>query len=242
MIVVDIGNTNVSVAQITGKSISKPFRLDSKKITRAALKKAFNKLPKGPVIICSVVPQITRIFKGLDRSTFIVGRNIHPPMKSLYNKKQIGMDRLIGAYAAKGIHPKTRIIIDFGTAITVDFISNKGIYEGGIILPGIGSTLNVLSCCAMLPKKIRFKRVQQLIPKNTPQSIIKGVEEGFSNMLNGLITNYRKKLNMKPSDRVVITGGEAAFIRPKLKFPAYYEPNLVLKGLAILNQAFLAKK
>lgn len=242
MIVVDIGNTSVSVAQITGKSISKPFRLDAKKINKTIVTKTFKKLPEGPVVICSVVPRITKIFKSLNRPTFVVGKNIHVPIKSLYNKKQIGMDRLVGAYAAKKKHPRTRIVIDFGTAITVDFISNKGVYEGGIILPGLGSTLTVLSSCAMLPKKIKLKQIKQPIPKDTSQSIAKGIQEGFSNMLNGLVSSYRKKCKLKASDQIVITGGEAAFIRPKLNFPAYYEPNLVLKGLAILNQTILTKK
>ena len=101
MIVVDIGNTNISIAQITGKSISKPIHLDSKKTTKTTLKKVLQKLPKGPVIVCSVVPKINKLFKNIGRRIFIVGKNIHVPIRSLYNKREIGSDRLIAAYAAR---------------------------------------------------------------------------------------------------------------------------------------------
>jgi type III pantothenate kinase len=242
MIVVDIGNTSISIAQVVGKNISKPFYLDSKKITKTVLKKALRKLPNGPVIVCSVVPGINKLFKDIGRKVFIVGKNIHAPIKSRYNKKQIGYDRLIAAYSARKLHAKTRIIIDFGTAITVDFISSKGVYEGGIILPGLGSTLRVLASCAMLPKKISLKSIRQPIPRDTSCSIAKGIEMGFSNMLNGLIADYRKKLKIKSPDTIVITGGEATFIRPKLNFRFRYVPNLVLSGLAMLNQTILTKK
>ena len=67
------------------------------------------------------------------------------------------MDRLMGAYAAVRLFSQVRLILDFGTAITLDFVSTKKVYQGGIILPGIGSTQRVLSKCSLLPKKIIYK-------------------------------------------------------------------------------------
>ena len=69
-----------------------------------------------------------------------MGNNLSVPIKNLYDKKNIGMDRLLGAWSATRLYPQTRLILDFGTAITLDFVSPKKVYQGGIILPGIGST------------------------------------------------------------------------------------------------------
>ena len=146
------------------------------------------------------------------------------------------MDRLIGAFAARNIYPNARLVIDFGTATTLDFLSKAGNYLGGLILPGIGSTLGVLSSCAMLPKNIKLTASKKVIPTDTIASITKGITEGFSLMTNSLVKKYRKTLKFKPKETIVLTGGHAAIIKPFLDFPCQNEPLLVLKGLAMLGQ------
>jgi type III pantothenate kinase len=145
---------------------------------------------------------------------------------------------LVGAYAAKTLYPESRIIIDFGTAITFDFLSKRGDYQGGFILPGIGSTLRVLSSCALLPDKIILRKSKTLIPKDTRESINRGIAEGFSVMLNALVKKYKRILKLSAKDKVVITGGDAKFILPKIEFSYQYEPFLVIKGMVILAKKF----
>jgi type III pantothenate kinase len=149
------------------------------------------------------------------------------------------MDRLVAAFAAKTFLPKVRIIIDFGTAITFDILSKEGDYQGGLILPGIGSTLKAFSYCALLPKRIRVKKVTSLIPRQTDASIAKGVEEGFSAMINSLVIKYKKIMKLSAKEAVIVTGGDAHYIMPNFNFPYVYAPELVMKGIFILGQRLL---
>lgn len=235
MILVDIGNTNLQFGLTKKGKISKIKALDSSEATKAKIKKIISTYPKeDEIILCSVAPHITKLFKGTGRKTYVVGKDIKIPLKSYYNKKNIGMDRLVGAYAARKISPRCRLIIDFGTAITFDFISKKGEYLGGFILPGVGSTLSVFSKCALLPKKIILKKVKKIIPTDTQSSISKGLNEGFSHMINSLFHEYKKKLKLKNNEIPIITGGDADIIMPYLNFKSHHEPLLVMNGLQFL--------
>lgn len=234
MIAIDAGNTSINFAVFRKDRIAGTFSLPSKRENSLSIRGFLSKYPREDIVLCSVVPEVTETFCGQRRKVCIVGRNITVPMKCLYDSKSIGMDRLVGAFAARKMFPGTRIIIDFGTAITLDFLSEEEAYEGGIILPGIGSTLETFFKCALLPKKIRFKKVTSGIPRNTADSINKGVQEGFCAMVNSLIEKYRKNLRIPRSVRIVITGGDAEVISRGLNFSYVREPFLVLKGLNIL--------
>lgn len=242
MIAVDVGNTSIHIAHFQKGKAGRAFRIPTSRVTKTLLKKVFRKSLAENILVCSVVPKVTKIFQKLGVSTFIVGRDLKVPVKSSYDRKSVGMDRLVGALAVKKLFPRTRLILDFGTAITLDFLSPKNVYQGGLILPGVGSTLGVFSGCAMLPKRIKLKKTRKLIPTTTESSISKGLVEGFSLMINALVDRYKKKLKIAKKEKVIITGGEAKLIIPSLNFPFKYEPLLVLKGLEILNRDIPLKK
>jgi type III pantothenate kinase len=233
IIAVDIGNTSIDFAWINNGKITRSKKIPTQTATKQSIVKIIKNF-NGPIAVCSVVPKATHLFKGLKQKVYFAGGNLTIPIKSLYDKKNIGMDRLLGAYAAIRLFSQARLILDFGTAITLDFVSTKKVYQGGIILPGIGSTQRVLSKCALLPKKIIYKPSKRMIPKNTAESISKGIDKGFSCMVNKLIEDYKKSLGIQNSTRVVITGGEAPIILKHLEFEYIYEPFLVFKGMYML--------
>ncbi len=236
MIAVDVGNTSIHISHFERGRLRKAKKIPTVGVTKASLAKALSPKLNEKVIVCSVVPKVTKIFKSLKMPVYVVGQDIKVPIVSLYDKKRIGMDRLVGAYAAKKLFPEIRLALDFGTAITLDFLSKDHVYQGGIILPGLGSTLGVFSKCAMLPKRIKFRKTKKLIPTTTESSIAKGLLEGFSLMINSLVIKYKKRLKIGKNEKVIITGGEARVIMPGLDFPFEYEPLLVLKGLEILSR------
>jgi type III pantothenate kinase len=259
VILVDVGNTSIHFALAKNGEIAKTWAVDTASVTLAGIRKAVGAVvecrapldtsrrrrdtrgarcietpAQNKIIVCSVVPRITKLFKQIP-GTLIVGKDIHVPIKCRYNKKQVGQDRLVAAYAAKKLYPNARIVIDFGTAITFDILSERGDYEGGIILPGIGSTMRTLANCAMLPKHMRLRHVKTLIPRNTEDSINKGIDSGFEAMLNQLISDYRKKLKILKTRSIIVTGGEGFFIARRLKHECIFDPMLVIKGLALLH-------
>jgi len=241
MIAIDIGNTSLHFVWMNEKgSITKIKRMPTQEVTINKLNEIFSKYKQEKIVVCSVVPRITAMFRKIKKefavNLYIVGQDIKVPIKSLYNRRHIGMDRLVAAYAAKRIYNDARIIIDFGTAITFDILSRDGSYEGGLILPGLGSTLKVLSSCALLPRKIKVHKTAISVPKDTKDSINRGITEGFASMLNSLIEKYKKILKLKINTKVIITGGDAKFILQGLESPVIFDQFLVMKGLRLLAE------
>jgi len=236
MILIDVGNTNVSFAFIENKKAMKTAKFSTNKISQAFLRKVISPYRGEQIILCSVVPEVTTIFKKVFKNLRIIEENLKVPIRCFYDKRKVGPDRLVAAYGAKCLFSDVRFVLDFGTAITLDFLSIEGAYQGGIILPGVGSTLKALSKCALLPKKFSIKKTKKLIPTDTNSSINKGIQEGFSLMVNSLIRKYKKELSILPSEKIILTGGEAQIIIKKLDFSFSYEPLLVLKGLKMLAE------
>ncbi|MCF7887978.1 MAG: type III pantothenate kinase [Candidatus Omnitrophica bacterium] len=242
MIAVDAGNTSIKFGIFYKNKLKKVFSLKREEASKKTVKKALAGFEKKSLIfLCSVVPEINNLFTHLRQTVYLVGDDLRIPIKSLYDKDKVGSDRLLAAYAARKIDASIRLVVDFGTAITLDFISKKGDYQGGIILPGINSTLKTFKNCALLPNNITIKKTKRLIPKNTSESINKGLQDGFSLMVNGLVDKYQKKLKLSKRDKVVVTGGDFLKVKPYLNFKFQYEKHLVLQGLFYLYQDFLSK-
>lgn len=213
-LLIDIGNTNINRA-LTGKK----GRVDK-------------------VVMVSVVPKrlkkLKRILKRKYKNAkiFVVGENIKVPLKCRYNKRQIGQDRLVTAFAASILYGLPVLIIDFGTAVTFDAVSEKGAYLGGLIVPGIKMSLESLHRrTAMLPKT-HLRKTRSFIGKDTESSIRSGMIYGYASMCDGLTALFRKKLGKKL--KIVATGGDAALITRYTRSVKKVDPHLSLKGLDFL--------
>lgn len=237
MILVDIGNTSIHFGAV-GKNKIRDFRIPTQTANKKVLTKIVNDYSYREMVVCSVVPSATALLKKIKRGIIVIGKDVHVPIRSLYNKNQIGQDRLLNAFAAKKFYPKARLVIDFGTAITFDFISSRGIYLGGFIAPGITLSYEALSRCALLPKKIiRLSHTPPKIPKNTRDSIHKGVREGSALMVDAWVKKYKLWITKKrklTKDHIIITGGQAHYMLNYFDFPFVYDPHLLFKGMIFL--------
>lgn len=194
------------------------------------------------IVICSVVPSVTKLLESLIRKSLkikplIVGRDIIVPIRNRYaNPKQVGQDRLICAYAACKLHGFPAIVIDLGTAITLDVVSAKCEYLGGIIVPGIHITAETLFERTALLPLVEITKPKSLIGKDTQGSILSGIFYGYGEMLKGLIKILARDLKIKP--RVILTGGHAKLMAEYIKESVHVvEPDLVLKGLALVAKS-----
>jgi len=240
MILADVGNTSIHFGVVDKKRI-RDIRLPAQKASVPAINKIVREFPDRELVICSVVPKITAMFKKLKRKCRIVGRDLSVPIKSLYNKKQLGQDRLLSAFAGRRLYPRARLIIDFGTAITFDFITAKGEYAGGFIFPGIDLSYKALSSCALLPDKIdSLDHRLAKIPTNTCDSIHKGIREGSALTVNAWVKKYKNWISPRSDlskGKVILTGGQALYVLPYLDFPYIYEPQLLFKGMILAMDA-----
>jgi len=244
VLTIDVGNTNVNFAVINKNgNILKKYVAPS--MDKAKIRKVLTQIKSvSSIIIVSVAPKILSIvnrdLRKIFKKTkiFIVGNDIKVPLECEYNKKEIGQDRLVTAFAAKELYGAPTLVIDFGTAVTFDAIKGNR-YLGGLILPGIKMSLESLHDRTSMLPMTHLKKVNSFIGKNTKSSIRGGMAYGYGAICDGLIERFKKKLgkNLK----VVATGGDAFLISRYTKSLKIIDSNLSHKGLFLLSQINLRK-
>lgn len=245
LVTIDIGNTAMSLGLLKGQKVIKSFSIETRGGARfikrelsvrvSYLRKRY--LPRD-ALICSVVPDVVPIVLGVIKRELrvapkIVGKDILVPIINRYKKpEQVGQDRLVCAYAAKMMYGAPAIVIDLGTAMTFDAVSQKGEYLGGIIVPGIRLTAeSLVEKTALLPK-VRIKRPKQLIGQDTKNSILSGIFYGYGSLCDGLIGMLVKEIKGRPI--VVATGGYVREMKQYAKKIQVTDKHLIFKGLSML--------
>jgi len=254
LLLFDIGNTMISAALVQGQKVLARGQILSrqKEVTlRRELGPLIRRLVKrekalDAIIVTSVVPDVTRVVARvvrdvLKKDVLLVGRDLIVPIKNLYRQpKQVGQDRLVCAYAAKEIYGAPVIVLDLGTAITVDVISAKGAYLGGMIIPGLRLSAEALFQKTALLPLTEIRRPTALIGRDTRDSILSGLFYGYGAMMRGVVEEI--SVHLKASPAVVMTGGYAEVMKSflKIKKPAI-ERDLIFKGMALLWESELPR-
>jgi len=189
-------------------------------------------------VVSSVVPRITaalRTMAGryLGVRPVVVGPGVRTGMPVLYrNPNEAGADRIANAVGAFDLYGGPVVVVDFGTATTVDAVSAKGEFLGGAILPGIELSLEALFTRAAGLRRVELVEPREVIGRSTADSILSGAVYGFAAMVDGICTRFRAELGEDVT--VVGTGGIAPFILPYTSQVAYHEPFLTLHGLRLV--------
>jgi len=249
LLAIDIGNTNTVLGLFEGDKLVHDWRIrtevdmtiDEYAITLRSLF-AVHEIPVDSVrdvIISCVVPPVLnsteRFCQRFFRTTpLVVGPGIRTGMPIFYdNPKEVGADRIVNAVAAYEQHKKALIVVDFGTATTFDYITERGEYMVGVISPGI-----MISCEALFQKASKLPRVEifarppSIMAKNTIASMNAGIVYGYAGLVEGIISRMKKEVNHEIY--VVATGGLAALIASECKLIDSVDEYLTLKGLKII--------
>lgn len=242
ILVCDIGNTNITVGLSKNNNFIIKKKIKTEEYGRFGefLKKiSHNKITAA--IICNVASRFTalsikNVFREMiDAPVYVIGESLKVPIKNLYSKpKQVGCDRLVASYAAMRIYGAPVMVIDLGSAITVDLVSANKEYLGGIIACGINLSLSALHSNTALLPKLKLSHPKQLIGKDTKESMLSGVTFGLGSLVDGLIVKLRNELKDN-SIKVVATGGDSLFIKHYCREINYFEPDLILKGMLMLE-------
>ncbi len=191
------------------------------------------------VIISCVVPPVLNSVDRFCQRYFnavplVVGPGIRTGMPILYdNPKEVGADRIVNAVAAYDLRKKATVVVDFGTATTFDYISERGEYLGGVICPGV-----MISCEALFQKASKLPRVEifarphSIFAKNTIASMNAGIVYGYAGLVEGIITRSKKEANQDLF--VIATGGLAPLIASECPVIDEVDESLTLKGLKII--------
>jgi len=245
-IVGDIGNTSTRICLLNQKFlIVKSVIFDTKKLfEKRYFKNIFKKFLKknlnSKFLFSSVVPSgFKEIKKNLKSSKYKVVE-----IKSLDIKKiikinvkkinQLGSDRIVNAIGGRKY--KNCLILDFGTATTFDIIKN-GVYEGGVIAPGVKlSMMNLSSSTALLPI-FSLKNSQKNYGKNTKDALNAGFIWGYEGLINNIINKITSKWKMKY--KVILTGGYANFFKNIIKKKTVVDQNITIKGIATVYKELI---
>lgn len=257
-LVVDIGNSHTVTGMYEDNELIGQWRLNSNaKSTADELAIRYQTLfamagiQKGKIkgiIIASVVPILQSAWVScckkhfsdhLEHDLFVVKVDKIKDLITvlLNNPAEVGADRLVNAIAAWNLNKCKQIVIDFGTAITFDCVTEKCEYLGGAILPGIAISLEALANkTANLPHIDVSEPVSSIIGKSTVQAMKSGILYGYGGMIDGLVQGIKKEMNSTPEEdfKVVATGGMAQLIAPYATSIDLIEPMLTLQGLKII--------
>ncbi len=155
-------------------------------------------------------------------------------MPILYdNPKEVGADRVANAVGAYDLYGGPCVVIDMGTATTVEAISAAGEYLGGAITPGVAISLEALYQHAAALRRVEMVEPRHVIGRSTVESIESGTLYGFAAQVDGLARRFMQELG--PST-VVATGGLSSLIAPHSDTIEHVEPWLTLHGLRIVYE------
>jgi type III pantothenate kinase len=150
------------------------------------------------------------------------------------NPQEVGADRIANSVAAFEKYGGPCVIVDFGTAITFDVISEKGDYLGGIIAPGIGISAEALFERAARLPRVEVREPARVIGANTVGSMQSGLFYGSVGLMDGILDRLAAELGRKM--KVVATGGQAPLVATASKYKPPVDSSLTLEGLRIIYE------
>lgn len=240
ILTIDIGNTSILFCVFNKSNIFKSYKLSIDKLTKKEdlgkyLKYFYPKKRIKGIIISSVVPKMNQLFIKF----FAENKNVKPYFvdklissldikTKIKNKKSIGSDRVVNVIYAKKIYKLPILVIDFGTATTIDYINKQSIYEGGIIAPGIDISLKSLNKFTAKLPLIKFSKTKSIIGDSTKKAITSGFYWGYILMIQGLIEKIIIEKKIRP--KVILTGGNAIFFKKHIK-NSFVDQFFTMKGL-----------
>lgn len=250
ILAIDVGNTNIVVGCIYDRKTYFIERLSTNR-TKTELEYAVDlknvldiyhikKTEIEGCIISSVVPQITNIVKLaaekiLKKNAIVLGPGVKTGLNIMMdNPGQLGADQVADAVAGISGYPVPLILIDMGTATTASVVNSKKQYVGGMILPGVGVSLDALTARASQLSGISIDAPRHVIGKNTIECMKSGVLYSNAAALDGIIDRIEEELGEKAT--VVATGGLAKKIVPHCKREIILDEELLLRGLLIIYE------
>jgi len=234
-LLIDIGNTSVKASYANGMKLEEPIRYEGGDLHSFILGLAKQKKVKT-IAISSVRVEEGASFSYLESECdrlIVVDGGIKSPIINRYKRPELlGSDRILAAIAVNFLFPgEDALIFDFGTALTIDFLTKNGEFEGGNISPGIKSRFKSLN-----------DNTQRLPLLNTPNRIVSigtDTQEAIENgVILGLIFEVEGYIEKYPNYKYIFSGGDAIYFAERVKSSIFVVYNLVLIGLARMAEYY----
>ncbi|MBN1505758.1 MAG: type III pantothenate kinase [Sedimentisphaerales bacterium] len=258
IIAVDIGNTNIGIGLfLDGKE--EPIQTvpgGAESELRKSLLDVWEKVPvlessaegrrNGAIVVSSVKPAWTErirqiVEEDLHEKIQVIGEDLPLPMLVwVDDPKKLGTDRVVAAAAAYAVVEDAVVVVDLGTAVTIDLVDEHGVFQGGVIVPGFEISAQALkNHTAQLPK-VTVHHPDGPYGKNTADAINSGLYYSIIGAMEEIIRRYAEQIGRWP--QTVITGSGAEVIKDDCPFVDNYVPHLVIKGIVLAYMKYIEDK
>ncbi len=242
IVAIDQGNSHTALARWVEGNVEDVERVptadsDALHAALASVRGKCENTARQAIVIASVVPEHTAalvafIEDSLDLRAFVVGDNTPLPAETaLPEPGRVGADRVCAAAAAFERTQQACVIIDVGSAVTVDLIDDEGVFQGGAILPGLDLQSKALAeWTAKLPR-VQARALPSVLGKTTEEAIASGLCYGLAGAVRGIVERIAMERNGWP--QTVLTGGAGELLHAHMDFVDSWVPDLCLMGVGL---------
>src|SRR5579872_1217782 len=243
LLAVDVGNTQTVFGLYDGAELGERWRIATEAERTgdelgALLADFLDLAALDAMVLSSTVPRLIREYEHVAERwakvpLLVVGPGVKTGIQIHYDDpREVGPDRIMNAVAAKERYGAPAIVVDFGTSTNFDVVSPAGDYVGGVLAPGIETSMDALFARAARLVKVDYVEPLQVIGKTTASALQSGLVYGFAGQVDGIVDAIRRELGVDA--QAIATGGLADLIAPHARTIAKVDPFLTLEGLRIV--------
>lgn len=249
LLAIDVGNSQTVIGVFDGEDLHRHWRISTEagrtpdehallfQGLLAFVDLSFSRNVHG-VVLSSVVPAVTEALREMTERYFhfppvVVEPGIRTGIALRYeNPREIGPDRIVNAVAAAELYGAPAIVVDFGTSTNFDVVGAGGDFVGGVIAPGVQTSMDALVVRAARLPKVEIVRPPAVIGSTTVGAMQSGIVYGFAGQVDALVRRIREELGGEAA--VVATGGLAAAVLEASDEVDTHDEWLTLKGLRLI--------
>ena len=243
LLAVDVGNTQTVLGLYDGDALQEHWRLATE-TTRTGdelgvlLGGMLDLDAIEGICLSSTVPPLVREWERLASrwarvDLLVVGPGVKTGLPIRYDDpREVGPDRIVNSVAAKHRYGAPVIVVDFGTSTNFDVVSPAGEYVGGVLAPGIETSMEALFERAARLVKVDYVEPPNVIGKTTVGGLQSGIVYGFGGQVDGVVAAIRRELGVDA--RVIATGGLADLVAPHSSAISSVDQHLTLDGLQLV--------
>ena len=238
-LLIDVSNSYAKIAFASGERVSNPARIPTSELSGSLVAEFLRRRQVKKLVVSSVVPtKNSAISKGAHNKAQVLWLDwkLKLGIAIDYPRPQsIGADRLANAAAVAELYGWPAIVVDFGTALTFDVVSESRSYIGGVIAPGLEAMTNFLYQRTALLPRLSLKEPHRAVGRSTVEAMRSGAIFGYRGLVREILVRIKAEQFSRKKVAVVATGGYAHLIASQLPEVTVIQPHLTLEGLRIVG-------